>query len=56
MQYKFKVVETRTVSAEYVVEADTFEKARELAERGETTFEQCDEDYEVIDRTVLHAL
>lgn len=51
--YKFAVVETRTVTCHYAVEADTLDEAEEMAGIGDTTFEESMDDDEVIDREII---
>jgi hypothetical protein len=53
-EFKFEVVETRTVQCTYVVVADSLKEARECAEMGITSMEEPhDHTMEVINREIV---
>jgi hypothetical protein len=53
-EFKFEVVETRTVQCTYAVEANSLEEAREMAGIGDTTMEEPhDHTMEVINREIV---
>lgn len=51
--YEFEMLETRTVRSVYTIRADNEFKARELALKGETVFEEELKSEEVINREIL---
>ena len=52
-EFKFKVIETRTIQCEYKIEANTLAQARALAEIGETDDEdEFEHTMEVINREI----
>jgi hypothetical protein len=51
-EFEFTVIETRTYDVRYVVEADTPEEAREMAESGETVEEIEIKCRDVLNRTI----
>jgi hypothetical protein len=54
MEYKFEVIETRTVLCEYLVDADSIEEAEMLALAGNTTDEDIIRNIAVIDRVIVY--